>query len=328
MGVLTNSILISCGALFLGGCTTEVSVNVRHAPEINLGAVKTIKVEKFSVGGHVNLNLGGNPLLNLLTDVVASGAVKPDGARAADAHHEGLSGAIAQHGYFQVTESDAADAKIGGSVSYSIDDHMSDSNYKDSNGNVVVTYNFSRKASATVAFHVTDRSGKTIGASTVSGSSEASWSTSTNGQSRGQAASHMEVLLQALENANPQVLQRIAPYFTTEQRLLQRGSADEINKGNKAAEKGNWQEAVNNWNVGMASKKQADRVAAMHNLAVYDEVSDKLDDALKKYQEVYATTQDSEDAKDVARVQGHIAEEAQLKQMEQVRSAAQANPAH
>jgi hypothetical protein len=320
MGFLKKSMLFLLGAISLAGCASTVQVNVRHAPELGLGAVKTVKIEKFTVQGGVNLNLSRNILLDFVGDVVVGGFVEPDRASLQDAHRQGLAAAIARNGYFQISDSDAANVRIDGGLDYHVSDHVTESEQK--TGSVTIkTYTLARTANATVVFHVTDKSGKVLGSSKVSADLQRSWNGASEAEVRGQAGGTTGVVLEVLADTHDKVLQKIAPYYVTEQRTLRQRWSDQIKNGNKAAEQGNWQEAVQNWNAALSSGKQQDRVAAMYNLAVYDEVTGKLDDALKKYEEIYSLTKDSDDAKEVDRIKVRINEESALKQAENSRSA-------
>lgn len=349
MGILKKIVLIFLSAASIAGCTTTVPINVRHAPAMNLGAVKTIKVEKFSVTGggqsrsewphHKNV---GDALVDAAVgsavSFISGGRINPDSgdrrytpdnserAQFQDAHFHGLIAAIMQNGYFQVVESDAADATISGSVVCGFNDEVKESESKNSDGKKEETYTLTRNVLATVYFTVTARGGNVLASSMVSAKMDRSWNGKSEDEARRQAIDATKLIADAIADTHGNVVKNIAPYYVREERRLMGGKADEIGKGNEAAGKGNWDEAVKNWNAGLSSGKEVDRVAATHNLAVFDEVMDKLDDALKKYEEVYALTKAAEDATNIARMKARIDEKAALRQMDTARSAGAPSP--
>jgi hypothetical protein len=95
-----------------------------------------------------------------------------------------------------------------------------------------------------------------------------------------------------LEETAEKLLRKISPHVVREQRRFATGASTVIKDANAAAEKGNWQEAVRLWTQASQSGNQTDWIAGIHNLAIYDEVEGKLDDAQKKYEEIFASTRD------------------------------------
>lgn len=349
MEILKKIVLIFLGAASIAGCTTTIPVNVRHAPEKNLGAVKTIKIEKFSVTGggqsrsewphHKNLRDAlVDSAVGSAVSFISGGRITTDGgdrqytpdnsemARFQDAHFHGLTAAIVQNGYFQVVESDAADATISGSVVCGSNDEVKESESKNSDGKKVETYTLTRNVSVTVYFTVTAKGGNVLASSEVFSKMDRSWDGQSEDEARRQAIDAAKLIADVIADTHGKVVKEIAPYYVREERRLMGGKSDEIGKGNNAAGKGNWDEAVKDWNAGLSSGKEEDRAAATHNLAVYDEVMDKLDDALKKYEEVYALTKAAIDATDIARTKARIEGEAVLKQMDAARSAGAPTP--
>lgn len=115
-------------ALFmeLSGCSSVVKLNVKHAPEVELGVVRTLGVERFSVSGRVNLDVAddGNAWRNMMKNTVAGSLLAPSDENVQKAQYAGLVEALQRNGYFQVSTG-LADARLSGHVDYRVNDRVS-----------------------------------------------------------------------------------------------------------------------------------------------------------------------------------------------------------
>ncbi len=81
---------------------------------------------------------------------------------------------------------------------------------------------------------------------------------------------------------------------------MEKSDSDLIKEGNKAAYKGNWERAVTLWNEAKSSDIKEDEIATTYNLAIYDEVQGRLEQALQKFEAVYGSSGDAKYTIDIA----------------------------
>lgn len=318
----------------LAGCAAPaVNLSVKRMPELNLAKVKTIGVGEFVVDGTVNLNkekkdesfksILKEVAMNMLTNGASATSGTPSADRLQAVYHQDLTTALARNGYFQVNQdSSAADAEISGRVDYSVNDELHDDSvcaYDPSSFNPDPknnTHCLMRKVVADVSFQVADKKGLVIGASKVSNSKSNTWFGKTDDEVRKQAEqSDLNTMVaDTIAGTHDALIRKIAPYYVTVSLKLDEGESDLIKKANKAAAKGDWQEAISLWNEGAKDGKNTDRIAARYNLAIYDEFSGRLNDALRKYQDISASTMNPKYNTDISRVQAQIDEEVKLNQ--------------
>lgn len=107
------------------GCSSVVKMNVKHAPEVDIGAVRTLQVEPFTVSGQVDLDSDGdgNVWRNLIKNAVLGRIVMPSDVSVQNRQYADLVGALKRNGYFQVTTG-MAEARIGGQIEYRIEDQV------------------------------------------------------------------------------------------------------------------------------------------------------------------------------------------------------------
>lgn len=347
------NIFKKCVLLFfifeLVGCATPaVNLSVKRTPELNLAKVKTIGVGEFTVDGTVHLSADKKEesfksiLATIAKEMVAGGASSsntPSAAKLQEVYHQDLTSALVRNGYFQVNQDNsAADGVISGRVDYSVNEELHDDsvcsytpydpNNSSQNTNTDPknnTHCLMRKVVADVSFQVAGKNGLVIGASKVSNTKSNTWYGKNDDEVRKQAGQSdvSTMVADTIAGTHDSLIQKIAPYYVTVSLKLDEGESELIKKANKAAAKGDWHEAISLWNEGSKNGKNADQIASIYNLAIYDEFTGKLNDALKKYQDIYASTMNPKYNKDISRVKAQIGEEIKLSQASASRSAAE-----
>jgi tetratricopeptide (TPR) repeat protein len=180
-------------------------------------------------------------------------------------------------------------------------------------GKVTDYYELTRKASVEVRFTVLDKSGTVLGVSEVRGHAEKMTRDPDRDWVRKNSPAWDDLVKAALQQTPESFLHKIAPYFVTESRTFENGEAESIKSGNEAARKGDWGTAVQCWKDAEAGGNPKDKVAALYNLGIYDEVDGRLQDALSKFEEVKNLSNDAKYNKDISRTQARIAEEEKLR---------------
>ncbi len=318
--------LLLCAAL-ASGCSSVVPLNVRHAPQIDLGAAQTLTVQDFSVSGQVDLAVGGegDVLRNLLTRTIASSLAAPADVNVQKQHHTALVEALLRNGHFKVSEG-AGEVRLSGHVAYKVQDALSEKEWKDTqSGDKKERYTLTRTTTAEVSFQVADAQGVVLGAARVSESMQRKWE-GKDAQEVRKAAENQSVaddVLKVVSATAAPLVNRIAPYFVLESRTLEDGDSKRIAEGNKAAEAGRWDEAARAWQPFLSSHVAEDRNAALYNLSVYDEYNGQLEAALMKLEQLYNATLQARYAAAADRMRQRIEEMRRLHASEQARAAAQ-----
>ncbi len=319
------SVLLSFLFFFILGCSSNVKLQIKKAPELNLVGVKTLKIQKFEISGDLDLDLmnkSGGLLGTVVGMAVDAGANKLAQGRHEGIQQAGLSGlkqVTFQNGYYKVVDGDDCDVSVTGNIYYNVRDEGTDEEDKDDKGNVTRWYEIKRKADVKVKFSITDKSGHIIGMSEVAGSSEKTAKGDDRDEARENVTAWESVVRDALARTNEPFIKKIAPYFVWENRTFEKGESKIIKQGNKAAKNGNWGEAVLLWQQAQSSGSAKDPIAVLYNLAIYDEVEGKLQDALSKFEEVQKTSGNAKYSRDIARTKARIEEEKKLKEAENAR---------
>lgn len=323
MGVWCRMAAVMLLGWAMGGCASVVNMNVKHAPEIDLGAVRTLAVEKFSVSGQVNLNTANGKDIwgNMIKNAVVSSMAAPSEESLRERHYAGLVQALLGNGYFQVSQG-AGDASLSGHVEYKVNDGMSELESKNANsGKSKKTYTLRRTTTVVVDFQVTDSKGRVLGAAQVRHEDEKKWEDDSEEdvRNRAQRLSVTDYVEEAMAATQAGLVGKIAPHFVMESRTLEESDSEQIKKGNKAAEEGDWANAAKRWQSMMNSSDAADRSAALYNLAVYDEAEGRLEAALAKYEKVADMTHKAKFSAEVERMRARIQGELRMKQNEEKR---------
>ncbi|MEK7392007.1 MAG: hypothetical protein AAB214_05505, partial [Fibrobacterota bacterium] len=108
-----------------------------------------------------------------------------------------------------------------------------------------------------------------------------------------------------------------------ESRAFEKGDDSRIKDAGKQADEGSWDAAVDTLKSTLSGTPK-DKVASLHNLAIYDESQGEVDSALVKYQEVQKLDPSSSHAADVSRTLGRVEEIKRLKEAEAARTPAPA----
>ncbi len=311
-----------CICILFSACSTSVNLRIKRAPEINLIGVKTLKLEEFKFSGDLNLDVVDNPggLVGVILDVgVGVGAYKMAEKKhsALQFHHiEGLKNAFYNNGFYNVTDGINHDATISGTIYYEIEDKAEQKESKDKEGNVSTWFEIARRATVTVNFSIHDKKGNLLGTSMLKTWQRDVSKGDTKDQARDKITPFEKLLRSTLDKSNPVLVTKIAPHFVYERRVFAKGKHKSIKIGNKIAKQGDWSGAADSWSQALNASDKKDRAAALFNLAIYDEVEGKLQEALKKYEEA-SSLMEGKYARDVSRTRARIAEAERLREAEE-----------
>lgn len=320
---------LSASMLLLAGCASSTRLQIQRAPELSLPGVKTVKIKEFDVTGDLDLDLvSGNGLLGAVVNAAVDAGANALAAKKDSALQKqnlsNLRQAIAQNGYFTVTDGEEYDAVISGSSYYEVKDDGEEVESKE-DGKTRRLYELRRKASTRVRFTVADKAGNVLAASEASGLQTSSASGEYAGEARDRIESWQTLVRKSFASADAALVKKIAPYYVTESRTFESGDDKSFKAANKSAQDGVWEGAISSWRGALGGSTK-DKAAAYHNLAIYDEYKGELDSALAKYLEVQKLAPSSSHAADVARTQTRVEEARKLREAEAAR-AAKAAPA-
>jgi len=311
--------------LGLGGCTSVVKLNVKHAPEMDLGAARTLSVARFTVSGQVHLDAanGRDAWSNLLKNAVVGSFAAPSDVSVQETQYAGLVDALVRNGYYQVSTA-AADAKVSGHVDYRVDDRLSSQENKKAEEGKRMTYTLTRTVEVSLNFMVTDSRGMVLGNSQVRHSSEKKWEDDSEEAVRqhAQQFSVSSYVMDEMAAANALLVKKIAPHYVLESRVLEECDSERSKQGNKAAEEGDWRAAASHWQAMHGSGDAKCRHAAEYNLGVFDESEGRLGEALMRFENVHAFTHDAKFAADAERIRQRMQEEERMRQNEAKRQQA------
>ncbi|MFH2134876.1 MAG: DUF6340 family protein [Pseudomonadota bacterium] len=316
MSTLLKATLLAVLFLGLGGCTSVVKLNVKHAPEIDLGAARTLSVARFTVSGQVNLDAanGRDAWSNLVKNAVAGSFAAPSDVSVQENQYSSLVDALSRNGYYQISTG-TTDAKLTGHVDYRVDDRLSSQENKKAEEGKRITYTLTRKVEATLHFLVTDKRGMVLGNSQVTHASEKKWTDDSEAEvrKRAQQLSVSSYVLEEIAAANALLVQKIAPHYVLESRVLEECDSERSKQGNKAAEDGDWLAAASHWQAMSGSGDAECRHAAEYNLGVFDESEGRLGEALMRFENAYAFTRNAKFSADAERIRKRMREEERMK---------------
>ncbi|MDD2699771.1 MAG: DUF6340 family protein [Sideroxydans sp.] len=326
MGTLLRAALLAVLFLGMGGCSSVVKLNVKHAPEMDLGAVRTLNVARFTVSGQVNPDAanGRDAWRNMLKNAVAGSFAAPSDVSVQENQYSGLVDALMRNGYYQVSTG-VADANVTGHVDYRVNDRLSEQENKKAEEGKRKTYTLTRTVEATLHFMVTDRHGMVLGSSQVQHAAEKKWTDESEKEVRehAQQQSVASYVLDEVAAANALLVKKIAPHYEQESRVLEECDGEPSKQGNKAAEAGDWLAAASHWQAMSRSGDAACRHAAEYNLGVFDESEGRLGEALMRFENAYAFTHNAKFSADAERIRQRMREEERMRQNEAKRQQAE-----
>lgn len=305
--------VLSITLLILGGCGGTVKYKIEHPPEICMGKVQNIKINKFSVSGNLDLDQKNNSKIigeivnfakSTITQEVGNKEIK-------NYYYSNMMNKFANNHFYNVIEnSENYGAEISGSIFYSVQDNYSVSKNnekkKTKDGKkITVTqkiYTLQRETDVTVNIRAIDRAGNVLGASQV----EANSSDLVTENSLKSAIDNIEcwesLAQDALDNTMTSVYRKLIPYYTYEHLKLEKGDSKKIKGAIQKAKKGKWKAALKVWNSKKNSENEKDKIASLYNIAIYNEVYGQLENATEIFKNLNKLTNSSKYNKDIRRI--------------------------
>ncbi|MBU0689722.1 MAG: hypothetical protein KJ850_00995 [Gammaproteobacteria bacterium] len=319
MSTLLKATLLAVLFFGLGGCTSVVKLNVKHAPEMDMGPTRTLSVARFTVSGQVNLDVANDrdAWSNLVKNAVVGSFAAPSDVSVQENQYSSLVDALTRNGYYQISTG-MADAKLSGHVDYRVDDSLSSQENKKAEEGKRMTYTLTRTVEATLHFLVTDQRGMVLGNSQVKHASEKKWTDDSEKEvrERAQQLSVSSYVMDEISAANALLVKKIAPHYVMESRVLEDCDSEQSKQGNKAAENGDWLAAASHWQAMSSSGDAQCRHAAEYNLGVFDESEGRLGEALMRFENAFAFTRNAKFSADAERIRQRMREEERMKQNE------------
>lgn len=302
-------------ALGLNGCATHATYfDVRHAPELRMGGIRSIKIEAFRIGKCVLVepSYWKEVFIDILVENTMDAVFGKDGVTE-KTFRENVAKAITSNSAYTITTADDFDVLIKGQISCNTSGTIDRNRTKTNDGKESYSYQLEQAADVSVEFSVVDRLGKTRGTSEVTASERITRTGTTTAEMRSVAERPASLVDKALTKAAELLVRKIAPYTVRERRTLATSDSPAIKNGNEAAEKGNWQNAARFWRDASQSANRSDRIASLNNLAIYDEFLGELGEARKKYEQIHSLTLDRKYELEAARIKTQIEEETWLR---------------
>jgi len=191
--------------LFLTGCATFIEVQIKRAPELNLGEVKTLKIEPFDISGRLSLDLGeshhGGAIVGALVGMAMDAGANKIAERSYPALQQGelagLKEKVFKDGFYKVNEAGDFDARITGLIHFTVTDSGESKSYQDKNGKNIYYYELTRQAQVSVKFTVLDNAGTVVGATEVTSSASQAVKDDNRERARNAAPAWDELVRQA-----------------------------------------------------------------------------------------------------------------------------------
>jgi tetratricopeptide (TPR) repeat protein len=306
-------------AIILIGCSSSIRFQVKRAPEINLPGVKTLKLGTTGISGKMALEIVRSDKTGTVGKVVDKGLnegveklARKKYPSILQEHAKDFMEVFLKNGYYEIAKGRNYDAIVNAEMEYTVADRGGEIEVKDKQGNVSQKYEIVRTASVVMKFNITDKSGKFLGSSQVSGRS----SSKARGKNRLDANIDLKgwepLLRAAVRGTHVPLHRKIAPYLGWESRKLAKGKSRVVKKANKEAKKGNWPYAVELWTKGLSTGKNKDKQASLFNLGIYEESKGNLEEALNKYEAAYSISKDVKQLHTISRIKARIQEEARV----------------
>jgi len=306
--------------LFISACGTSVKYKIEHPPEIVMGKINTLKLNKFEVNG--NLDLVYQQKHEIISDILnfaESRISESTGNKAIKQYvFSNLLNELANNKFYDITENPTNyEAVIKGDITYSVDDDYQKNEKKvkekDKDGNTKTvtkhTYTLKREADVTVNIRVNDQSGKVIGASKVTKSTSAQVTESSLKKALENIENWENLVNDALDKTFTPLSHKLIPYYTYEHLSLKTGHSKKIKAANKKAQKGKWEKALKVWNEKKENGNEKEKIASQYNIAIYYEIHDELDKAISVFKRLNELTNSSDYDDDIERVKNRKKEE-------------------
>ncbi|MEA2103314.1 MAG: DUF6340 family protein [Candidatus Cloacimonadota bacterium] len=309
--------------LIIAGCSGIVKYKIEHPPEICIGDVQNIKINKFSVSGNLNLNQKNNSeIVGEIVNFAKSTVTQQVGDKEIkNYYYSNMINKFANNGFYNIVEnSENYGAEINGSIYYTVQDNYQVTKNKkkenDKNGKEIIviskTYTLVRQTGVTINIRVADRNGNVIGASQVESNSSNQVTESTLNAARDNIECWESLVHDALYNTMTSLYRKVVPYYSYQHLKMKTGGSKKIKVANKKAQKGKWKAALKVWNSIEKSGNEKNRTAALYNIGIYNEVYDHLDKAIEIFKKLNLITNSSKYDKDIRRIVDRKEEEKKL----------------
>jgi len=238
-----------------------------------------------------------------------------------------LSGLVDENSAINIGQMLGAEALITGSGAYSVKDEGVWESYTETekkNGKKVKVekerYKITRNISCDITFRVIDVSSGSVTASkTIKQSNDDTQNTGDDEQAAVDGLNDWYPIVNELvDKILDKTVQQIAPHTITEKRKLEEGESKKMESALEYAKRDLWDEALEIWQEVAAGKyDKEDKIAAIYNLGVYNEIFGFYDKSEAFYEQCYKMTSDSKYLDDRARIKKRIKEAELLRQQEE-----------
>lgn len=317
---MKNYVITLCLSLclLLSGCSKSVQLKIMRAPEIELPKSHSLKIEPFIMSENLAVKeYDDGTALSFILDIVTydSDEIVRKNSHFQRLHTIGLGKVVAADSHLIVDWGNTEDFTLGGTLFYSVKDSLSKVKRKDSQGKPYQAIILKRNAEVTVELRVTDKNKNLLGTSSFSLSKQAE-AEARSEQKVFRDIIQWEILVEELiEESYVPTLHTIAPHSVIEKRVFAKGPSKLFKEANKAAEKNDWQKALNLWKEAEKSGECKDKGASMYNQAIFAETKDSLEEALRLYEEAYELTRKSSWKDAIKRTRSRIEEAQRLRKI-------------
>ncbi len=279
----TNFTLFLLSLLLLTSCADRVHFWVDQPPEIPLQGIHSLKVGPVDVDGQLDLMVTDKKgLLSALGNAVANEIIfnlseKKQFQSFFESHFKNR---LSQQKRLTIKEKSPYDVETKVTIHFSIDDEMSSSEYKNSDGVKQTSFQLKRSIETTFSSEFLSPAGTLIHSDQFKLHHTETAQGSSKEQARRQIADWQQVLKESLKNGALQLADKLSPSRFKQSITLQDADNDDIEEANEKAAKGHWEQALETYR---SHKEGKAGDAAHHNLGVYYESHNQLDEAMNHY---------------------------------------------
>lgn len=203
---------------------------------------------------------------------------------------------VANEGYVKVVNYDF-DAVVSGNMNFGDIQKKSYSKSRKTKEGTKYTHYYGKKVTITGNYSLTDRNeNRTIIGDSFNFNFEKEWSSYENSdEAEAKALTDEQIIQSALEGIAKEITAAVSPHKETVSRELEKGSDDNIKRGNTYLVNGRTDQAIAIWNqVAEQTEEVKDKAAAYYNIGVVKETEGKYKDAFELFSKANALCPDRE----------------------------------
>ncbi|MBC7475676.1 MAG: hypothetical protein H7263_15430 [Candidatus Sericytochromatia bacterium] len=327
MKKLVLTTLISIIAISFSGCATYIRVSVQKPSEINIGNVKKISINNFSVSSNVRTGQA-NSLGAMATQALVDYAFEKLGSKNnhSERRYDGnivsdrLYNKLIGSNYFKLIKRDnqyntldeknSVDASLTGFVDYNVIDSVElVDDIREQNGVTIRNKKFSarRRVETRVSYQMIRlNDGRSLNSTTLSDSDSSLATGDTQDEAIRRLRDWYWMVDEHLNNITERIVRQITPYYIYQDLEIKDGKSKNMKNGLEYAKRYLWENAKKEWDTVIIDPKSdmEDIIFANYNIGIYNEVNGNFDLAADIFDECFKKSGKSECIDAKYRVEG------------------------